>query len=86
MYRICDSVLLMKFSREAVAGEVRAALGRQKMTQTDLADRIGISRSTLSRLLSGAQPFDVDQLYRISDVLGVPILSLFPANASEDVA
>lgn len=43
-----------------------------KMTQKDLADRIGVNRSTLSRYESGIYkkiPYDV--LLRIADALGV---------------
>jgi transcriptional regulator with XRE-family HTH domain len=71
-------------NREQIAAEVRAALARKrpKMTQGELAERIGISRVALSERLNGYRPFDVDQLYRISDALDVPFMAFFGGEAA----
>ncbi len=65
-------------TRERVAGEVRAAMARHRVTQAALAKRIGISRTVLSERLNAQRPFDVDQLMAISAVLGVNLLTFFP--------
>lgn len=58
---------------ELVAAEIRAEMARQRMTQATLAERLGIDRSTISRKLAGEHPFDLLDLERIADVLGVPL-------------
>lgn len=70
--------------RGQIAAEVRAALARQrpKMTHADLAGRVGMSRVSLSERLNGHRPFDVDQLHRISDALGVPLMDFFGGKAA----
>jgi len=71
--------------RQAIAAEVRAAMARQRVTQADLAARIGIGRPTLSERLSGQRAFDTDQLLAISAALGVDFLSFFPEVDTEQV-
>jgi len=38
---------------------------------------MGMTQQALSRRLSGDVPFDVDELGRIADLLGVPVTLLF---------
>ena len=56
---------------ETVAGEIRAELGRRKISQQELAGRVGWAGSQLSRRLSGIVPFSTDDIDRIADALGV---------------
>ena len=63
--------------REIVAAEIRALLGRYGRTQTDLATRLGMSQSQLSKRLRGAIPFDTDELVKVADYFGVTVGSLF---------
>jgi transcriptional regulator with XRE-family HTH domain len=63
-------------TRQIVAAEVRAAMGRAHVTATTLAPAIGISRAGLSERLNGHRPFDTDQLAAIAKVLGVDVFSL----------
>lgn len=66
-------------SREEVAAEVRAAMGRKNMTQSALATEIKMSRAALSERLSGQRAFDTDELDAIGAVLGVgPLAFLIP--------
>lgn len=58
---------------ERVAAEVRAELGRQRKSGSELAAALGMAQSTVSRRLLGEVPFDVDELHRIADYLGVPV-------------
>ncbi len=52
------------------AAEIRAELGRQDITQDDLAHRVGMSPSALSRRLAGLQPFELQELEAIAAALG----------------
>jgi len=63
---------------EYVAGEVRAAMARKRVTVTDLAEATGVSRRHMTRLLNGQATLDVEQLARISQALDVSYESLWP--------
>jgi transcriptional regulator with XRE-family HTH domain len=66
-----------------VAADVRAALARNRMKQSELAAATGINSSTLSRRLSGESDFTVPELRSIGQVLGMSIIQLVPALAEE---
>lgn len=70
----------------AVAAEVRAEMGRKQVTATHLATRTDIPSATLSRRLNGRSAFTVEELHRISAVLGVPVSVLVPDSASAGAA
>lgn len=48
-----------------MAAEVRAWMGRRRVTQTELAAVLGKSQPYVSRRLSGEVAFDTDDLYRL---------------------
>lgn len=54
-----------------VASNVRAELGRARMSQSKTATELGISQQALSRRLRGYYPFDTDQLAQLAQLLGV---------------
>lgn len=56
-----------------VAAEVRAEMGRQRISQDALCGRIGMSQSTLSRRLLGEYPFNTTELAAIAAALDVPV-------------
>ena len=56
-----------------VARQIRAERVRAGLRQVDLAEAIGVSRSTLSRLESGASPATVADLVRIAIQLDRPL-------------
>jgi transcriptional regulator with XRE-family HTH domain len=58
---------------QLVAAEVRAEMARQRMSQAGLAKLLGVAQQTVSRRLVGEVPFDVAELARIADLLGVPM-------------
>jgi transcriptional regulator with XRE-family HTH domain len=66
---------------EAVAGEIRAELARQRLTQAWLADEIGVDRSVMSRKLGGRSSLTVEDAVRAAEVLDIPIVRLFSATA-----
>lgn len=67
--------------RAGVAEEIRALLGRRRMTSVALARAIGKSHTYVWRRLSGETAFDVDDMAGIASALGVPVISLFPEEA-----
>jgi transcriptional regulator with XRE-family HTH domain len=61
---------------DAVAGEIRAEQARQRKTQEDLAQCLGITPQAVSRKLAGERPLRLDEVQRLADYFGVPITSL----------
>lgn len=64
--------------RDAVGGEVRAAMARLNAKQAALARRVGMSRASLSESLTGERAFKINELEAIARALDVPILTFFP--------
>lgn len=56
-----------------IAGEIRAEMGRQRLSQTELARRIGISQAAFSRNLNGQVPLTIDFIASVADALDVPV-------------
>jgi transcriptional regulator with XRE-family HTH domain len=56
----------------------------QGITLQDLADKIGVARSTLANTLSKGNP-TVETLSKIADALGVEITDLFEKSSSDEV-
>ena len=62
---------------DARVGErVMMLLFRTKTSQTKLAMRIGLTQTALSRKLHGERKWTLDDLYSISDALGISIFDL----------
>lgn len=71
---------------EAVAAEVRAELGRHRKSATELSKVLSISPQTCGRRLSGETPFDVSELVKIADWLGIPMSRLATPHETEPAA
>jgi DNA-binding Xre family transcriptional regulator len=71
--------------RAKVAAEIRAELGRHRLTKVALVNSTGISKDTLRRRLNGDRPFYLEELDAICSFLQVP-LSEFLARTYEDAA
>ena len=71
-----------------VAAEVRAHLARQRISGRQAAFALGWKQPYIARRLSGDIPFDVTDLAKIADLLGVPVTSFFgtPATAYDRFA
>jgi transcriptional regulator with XRE-family HTH domain len=67
---------------DTVAAEVRAELGRQRVTGAELAKRLGVSGVWVSRRLSGHQSLTTDDLEAISTALAVPVSAFLPGRAA----
>ena len=75
----------MAFDRRGFDKEVGILLGaarkRANLTQGQLADKMGVERTTYSNVESGRQRIFVDVVWRAAVVLGVPVQSLLPVTA-----
>jgi transcriptional regulator with XRE-family HTH domain len=56
-----------------VAANVRAELARRRITQTDVAERLGVSRQNVAQRLNGSVDFRVGELISIANMLGITI-------------
>lgn len=66
---------------ERIAAEVRAELARQRKTQRDIADVLGLPQSAVWLRLNGDRSFRAEELVRIADALGVPVATFLPTEA-----
>lgn len=64
---------------ELVADEIRVAMTRKRMSGRDLAKKLNVSPSWISYRLSGRQPIDLNDLFRIARALGVGVHQLLPS-------
>jgi transcriptional regulator with XRE-family HTH domain len=58
--------------RDTVTAEVRAEMARRRMSQTALAELIGEQQWWISKRLTRATPFTLEDLDRIAQALGLP--------------
>jgi DNA-binding Xre family transcriptional regulator len=66
-------------SREKVAGEVRAAMARKRITAAALSAQVDISKAALSRKLNAKACITIDELLDIAEALGVDAGELLTA-------
>lgn len=65
-----------------VAEEVRALMARQRRKNIDLAAELLITPQSLSKRLSGEQPFSIDELVVVARFLDVSLQTFTSAAAS----
>jgi transcriptional regulator with XRE-family HTH domain len=73
----------------AVGQRIRIERLSRRMSQTELADRIGVSFQQVQKYEKGLNRVGAGRLTRIADVLGIPVRSFFetgshPAAKSDD--
>lgn len=56
---------------EAVAGILRAQIGKKKLTHQQLADAVGISRPQVSKIVNGEKRLDLETLDELCWALGL---------------
>lgn len=54
-----------------VAAEIRAEMARQHKLQRELAEALGLSQPQIGKRLRGTIPFDVAELQKAAEFLGV---------------
>lgn len=65
---------------ELTAGAVRAELARRRISGRELAKALGWARTTTSRRLNGATPFDIEELATVANFLNLPVSALVPTS------
>lgn len=63
---------------DRVAEEIRAVMGRKRLSGRALALLAGIPKSTVLRWLGGQTPMSLTDLELIARALDVPVVDLFP--------
>ncbi|GAA2681933.1 helix-turn-helix domain-containing protein [Actinoplanes palleronii] len=63
---------------ELVAEEIRALMARRQMSGRTLATKLDVSPSWVSYRLSGKQPIDINDLFRIANALDAGVHDLLP--------
>jgi transcriptional regulator with XRE-family HTH domain len=71
---------------ENVATEVRAEMGRQRKTQAELAQALGITAATAGRRLSGEVPFDLIEIAQAAVWLGVEPTRFTPSISAAGIS
>lgn len=61
---------------DVAAEEIRALLGRRRISQAELARRMHVTGAWLNYRLTGRQPIDLNDLQAIASVLGVAPVQL----------
>jgi transcriptional regulator with XRE-family HTH domain len=68
---------MQRNERDQIANGVRAELARHRMTQTQAAVLLCISRQAMSKKLLGEIPLRAEELAKIADALGIPVSRFF---------
>lgn len=64
--------------------QIKEALKKRGLKQIELADRLGINRVSLSRLLSDKNDMRISTLKKIADAIGCDVAEFFtPADTEE---
>ena len=66
-----------------VGAKLRDLRLRYTIKQSDLAERLAVQRSTVTRYEQGARGMTVDMLLQIADIFGVPACRLLPDRHQE---
>lgn len=69
-------------SATAATSSIRAEAARRNLSQRELAEHLGISQAALSRRMSGANPWDLDELDRLASLFGMDARDLIPERSA----
>lgn len=72
-------------SRYVATDALKAVLDEQGRKRRWLAERIGVSESSISHVLAGRDTVDREQGERIAGILGVPFFVLFALRERSDI-
>ena len=67
-----------------IANNIRAELEKENKNQSDLAKEIGVSKKTMSKIMSGASAISAIERRRISECLNVTVGSLLKMPGSSE--
>jgi Uncharacterized conserved small protein len=64
--------------RQQIAAEVRAEIARQRLSQRQIAEILGMVQPAVQLRLAGTRPFRAEELVQLADALGVPVSKFVP--------
>ena len=64
--------------------QIKEAIKQRGLKQNDLADRLGINRVSLSRLLSDKNDMRISTIKKIADAIGCDVSEFFTPEETED--
>ena len=64
--------------------QIKETLNHRGLKQNDLADRLGINRVSLSRLLSDKNDMRISTIKKIADAIGCDVAEFFSPAETED--
>ena len=64
--------------------QIKETLKQRGLKQNDLADRLGINRVSLSRLLSDKNDMRISTIKKIADAIGCDVAEFFTPAETED--
>lgn len=78
-----------RVTREAIAllgAQIRLARKQRRMTAQDVAERAGISRTTLRRIETGDLRTEIGLVFEVAAIVGVPLFAPDPARTMAERA
>lgn len=63
-----------------IGDNIRSARSAQNLTQAQLAEMVGLTRTSITNIETGQQRLPIDRLYDIADALGMQATALLPKN------
>lgn len=69
---------------EALNAEIRAWMARRRITQSEVAGPLGVTQTQVSARLWGRIAWRVDELWIVTDLLGIDLPTLLTAAASAE--
>ena len=67
-----------------IGERIKTARKDLNLTQSDLAEKAGLKRASITHIENGNQKTSVYTLYKISKVLNRPLISLLPEDVREE--
>jgi transcriptional regulator with XRE-family HTH domain len=69
-----------------LGGQIRLARKQRKMTEADLAARIGIARSTVQLIEKGNPKVEIGLVFEATSLVGVPLFDPEPARLTSHLS
>lgn len=69
-----------------MGGQIRLARKQRKMSEADLAARIGIARSTLQLIEKGSPKAEIGLVFEAAYLVGVPLFASEPPTLAAQIA
>ena len=85
MKRIRTYSYLTRNAMELLSKQIRLGRKRHKMSESELADRCGMSRSTLQRIERGDLSAEIGLVFEAATVVGIPLFDIQQLDISSQI-